>query len=502
VKVAIIGLDGLPFDFVSSIAHEEGLRNFREILTHGSSGILRSTIPPVSPVAWASISTGLNPGKHGVFGFTDRLHRPYSSRNLMGLALWDLLALAGKKSICLNVPFTYPPYPIRGLMVSGPPCPRDRPSSYPPDLAEELEEAGYRVDIDLPGEEFTGLREEDFLKDARAVTKARAEALLSLADGHEWDLFYAVFTTLDRVQHVFFGRALRESPFYDGRGRKALLAYYRALDDRLGEILRELGNDTLFFFVSDHGFEPLYRYVGLQNLVLDFLTRKRLYTSLYRRALYLMGRLGLQGRIKAVLDKLGLTSAVSRRAGGGFECGPGHIYSNRPEDELLRLIEFLKGVKDEGGRVFERIYRREEIYWGPKLRMAPDLILVPRAGYEIRGLLPDKFEDVRPVKGMIYKTGTHASHEALKGFLALYGPGVKEGSWVNACVYDIAPTVLHVLGLPVLSNMDGEVLVRAFKENSDVAKRPVRTVRLGVREELALRVRRLRGKMRERKAGR
>ena len=165
VRVAVIGLDGAPYEFISSIMDEGGLRNFRELVRHGVAGVLRSTIPPVSPVAWASISTGLNPGKHGVFGFVDRAHRPYSSRNIMGLALWDLLALARKRSLCINVPFTYPPYRVRGAMVSGPPCPRDQPSTYPPGLEDELEELGYRIDVRLPYGGYRGVREAVFFKD-------------------------------------------------------------------------------------------------------------------------------------------------------------------------------------------------------------------------------------------------------------------------------------------------------------------------------------------------
>ena len=80
-----------------------------------------------------------------------------------------------------------------------------------------------------------------------------------------------------------------------------------------------------------------------------------------------------------------------------------------------------------------------------------------------------------------YKTGTHMSLRALDGFLAIYGPGVREGSRVDACLYDIAPTVLHVLGLPVVEDMDGEVLIRALEEGSEPARRPVRKVRLRVR---------------------
>ena len=483
VRVAVIGLDGAPYEFISSIIDEGGLGNFRKLVRHGVSGVLRSIIPPVSPVAWASISTGLNPGKHGVFGFVDRAQRPYSSRNIMGLALWDLLALAKKRSLCINVPFTYPPYRVRGAMVSGPPCPKDEPSTYPPGLEDELEELGYRIDVRLPYGGYRGVREAVFFKDCLSVTEARAEAVLRLAEEFKWDLLFVVFTTLDRVQHVFFGRAIRESPFYDRRGREALIDYYRALDSILGKLLSELGDDTVFFFVSDHGFELLRRFVGLDNLISDFLARKELKRLLYNLAVRAARRLRMTDIIKKALSKAGLPSSTHGEAGrSDIQPGLGSIYFDGPERELRELIGFLMAVEDEEGmRVFERFYLKDELYWGPELHKAPDLVLVPRAGYEIKSRLADRFEDVRPVKGVIYKTGTHMSLRALDGFLAIYGPGVREGSRVDACLYDIAPTVLHVLGLPVVEDMDGEVLIRAFEEGSEPARRPVRKARLRIR---------------------
>ena len=482
MRVAIIGLDGVPFDLVASLAQEGHLPNLRRVLEEGVSGVLWSTVPSISPVAWTSMATGLNPGKHGVFGFVDRRFRPHSSRDLRGKAIWDLASSAGKTVICLNVPFTYPPYRVRGAMVSGPPCPKDEPSTYPPGLKDELEELGYRIDVRLPYGGYRGVREAEFFKDCLSVTEARAEAVLRLAEEFKWDLLFVVFTTLDRVQHVFFGRAIRESPFYDRRGREALIDYYRALDSILGKLLSELGDDTVFFFVSDHGFELLRRFVGLDNLISDFLARKEPKRLLYNLAVRAARRLRMTGIIKKALSKSGLPSSTHGEAGrSGIQPGLGSIYFDGPEQELRELIGFLMAVRDEEGtRVFERFYLKDELYWGPELHKAPDLVLVPRAGYEIKSRLTDRFEDVRPAKGVIYKTGTHMSLRALDGFLAIYGPGVREGHRVDACLYDIAPTVLHVLGLPVLKDMDGEVLIGAFEENSEPARRPVREARLRI----------------------
>jgi len=497
-KVAVLGLDGVSLDLIISLVGEGYLPTFRKILEEGVHGVLRSTIPPISPVAWTSIATGLNPGKHGVFGFVDRHLRPHSSWNLRGKALWDLASASGRKVICLNVPFTYPPYPVRGLMVSGPPCPRDKARTYPHGLAKELEGIGYKVDIRLPGEEYRGLEEEVFLEEAEEVTRLRIEALSYLMEKTAWDLLYVVFTTPDRVQHVFFGRAFRGSPLYDERGRSALVGYFRLLDDLLGGLLPEL-EDAVVFLVSDHGFEPLYRYVGLQNLVSGFLARRKPLRALYDIPLRLMGKLGLIKLMKEALGHLGLLSAARRRAGGGLECGMGYIYSNDPSLDLRELARYLTAIRDEGGRrVIERVYLKEELYHGPFLKEAPDLVVVPGEGYEVKGFLVEGFSDVRPVKGMIYKTGTHMGLKARSGFLAILGPGVKRGMRLDADVYDIAPTVLHVLGLPIPKGVDGRVLTDAYEEGGELARRPAR-MGLSTRETLALRVKRIRAAIRYRR---
>ncbi len=504
MRVAIIGLDGVPFDLVASLAQEGHLPNLRRVLEEGVSGVLWSTVPSISPVAWTSMATGLNPGKHGVFGFVDRRFRPHSSRDLRGKAIWDLASSAGKTVICLNVPFTYPPYPLRGLMVSGPPSPRGQVNAYPGELVRRLEDIGYRPDVELPGEEYEGLREDDFVRQAEEITRARGEALLMLMEDVDWDLLYAVFTTPDRVQHVFFGRATRGSPFYDPRGRRTLIRYYGLLDEVVGKVVAALPSDAVVMLVSDHGFEPLYKYVGLHNLLSDFLAARNPLRKLYEVPVKLVGRAGLMSLAKRALRKLGIAGEARRKLSGGFECGMGYIYltGERPEGELEELVRFLCSVVDEerGLRVFEHVYRREELYHGPFLKEAPDLILVPETGYEPKAILPEKFVEVRPVEGMTCKTGTHMGPGARRGFFAMAGDGVAEGLRLDASVYDVAPTALHILGLPVPEEVDGDVLSRAFEEGSELARRPVRWLKRGLRGELALRARRARELLRRKRA--
>jgi len=497
-KVAIIGLDGLPFDMLDQLAHSGILPNFRRVFEEGASGVLRSTIPPLSPLAWTSIMTGLNPGKHGIFGFLDRHLRPHSSRDLMGKAIWDIASSARRRVICLNVPFTYPPYPVRGLMVAGPPCPSDEVSTYPRQLSRELSELGYKVDIEGLGEDYTGMREADFMAEAEEITKLRAEALLSILDGEKWDFLCAVFTTPDRVQHVFFGRAHRESPFYEPRGREMLIRYFKLLDSLIGKLLRELLSEAVVILSSDHGFEPLHTYIGLQNVLEGFLMGRRGARRLLGTSMKLLGALGLANPIKKALRKLGLAGAAREKLSGGLICGMGFIYIAEPSLKSLseEMIAYLSSLRDSstGSKVIKRVFRREELYHGPFLGEAPDILLLPEAGYELRAMRNRWLERVRPEKGMTYKTGTHMSEPALRGFFAIVGEDVEEGSKLDAGVCDIAPTALHILGLPVPEDVDGRVLIEAFEEKGELARRKVKRACFGLRRKMAQRARRLRAR--------
>ncbi len=151
--------------------------------------------------------------------------------------------------------------------------------------------------------------------------------------------------------------------------------------------------------------------------------------------------------------------------------------------------------EETSSRVIREVWRREELYHGPFVGEAPDIVLVPSSGYELRTVAAGKFEAIRPVKGMIYKTGTHMGPMAFNGLFVMFGEGVREGVRLDVTAYDIAPTVLHALGLPIPEEVDGKVLTAAFEEESALARRPIRRLSLGLRRKLAKRARELRARL-------
>jgi len=125
-------------------------------MADGASGVLHSTVPPVSAPAWASFLTGRNPGKHGLYSFVvetggGRMQLA-SAADIHGPKLWDVAASQGAKPIIVNVPVTWPAPAFDGLMVTGMLTPETRGVvfTHPASLADEIAKnvPGYRIDID------------------------------------------------------------------------------------------------------------------------------------------------------------------------------------------------------------------------------------------------------------------------------------------------------------------------------------------------------------------
>src|SRR5712692_5865304 len=143
-KVVIIGLDGATFRTLQPWMDAGYLPTLKEMVETGVSGKLTSVVPPVTAPAWCSFMTGKNPGKHGVYYFTTREKGtgrdiPISAHARSGKTVWDLLSDSGKTVLVLNVPATYPPHPVRGVMIADFLTPKGkRDFVYPPALLDEI----------------------------------------------------------------------------------------------------------------------------------------------------------------------------------------------------------------------------------------------------------------------------------------------------------------------------------------------------------------------------
>src|SRR5688500_20003851 len=121
--VLLLGLDGVGFPMLEPAFEAGHMPRLKAVLDRGASGVLTSPVPPYTPPGWTSIFTGVNPGKHGIFGFT--LGNVQSSKGLVSLdrvtapAIWNAANAQGVRMGLFNIPMTYPAPAVDGFAVSG-----------------------------------------------------------------------------------------------------------------------------------------------------------------------------------------------------------------------------------------------------------------------------------------------------------------------------------------------------------------------------------------------
>src|SRR5262245_42844689 len=250
-KVAVIGLDGVGLPLVQDLVARGLMPATASLLATGTAAPMRSSIPTISSVSWTGFMTGKNPGKHGVYGFTDLKPGTMSMffpnfGSVRGDTLWDVAGRAGKRCIVLNIPNTYPARALNGLLVSGFVAVNLERAVYPAELLPRLQADGYRIDVDYVNADQ---RPDHFFTDLGATLEARRRVDRKLLADEPWDLFIGVVTECDRLHHYFWNQYVDPAaPFHD-----RFLDFYRRLDEVIGELVAALPAGIPLFVVADHG---------------------------------------------------------------------------------------------------------------------------------------------------------------------------------------------------------------------------------------------------------
>ena len=273
-KVLVIGLDGGSLELVKRWRNE--LPTFSRLLDEGASSPMLSTLPNNTPPAWTSFMTGKNPGKHGVFGFMERAKGSYEfvlaapHRRPPSRTLWRIASEAGKRVIVLDMPMTFPPQEISGVMVSGLGTPSVKSDFiHPRERKAELLKAagGYELDVAMPPPDPSEADVGAFIATMHKIIEQRRRLILHLLK-EDWDLFAAVFTATDRAQHYLW-RYMDGNFDVPGNMRAkyqdAIKGVYKRLDSILKEILEALDSSTCLIVCSDHGAGPLYGEIDMRK---------------------------------------------------------------------------------------------------------------------------------------------------------------------------------------------------------------------------------------------
>jgi len=516
-RVLILGLDGATFDLITPWAQQGLLPTFARLMAEGSWGTLRSILPPYTLGAWSTMVTGRNPGKHGVLDFWKRDFHSYGFRlqnasSRVSSCIWRILGNRGRKVIVLNVPMTYPPEAVNGVMVSGMDTPgMDAPYTYPRALKRELEERipGYMI---MPNDWRYMRRHRPDLAKAELLMEieARFAATRYLMGTLPWDFTMVVSTATDGAAHFFWKYHDTAHPLHDAHAAKeygdTLLQVYQAVDGEIGKLLDELPNETSVLLVSDHGngaMGPVALHLNLwlhQEGLLAFRSgtaggaisslmmgvfkhsKEVLYDLLPFQQLEKLRRLFpdvLRQRTTARVFFPDLDWLRTRAYSEEFR---GHVWINLrgrdpqgivepgAEYEAMRdrIIQGLSLLEDprSGRRLLNGVYRREDLYSGPFVRGFPDLLLESNDAELFRPYKkPDRsVSPVRVTSKEELEEGQTSGGHLLDGILIAWGDPIQKGRQIQgAALTDVVPTALCLMGEPIPGDIDGRVLTELLE---------------------------------------
>ena len=441
-RVLIVGLDGVPFSFAMRQVQAGRMPNLARIFAAGTVRPLNSSWPFVSSVAWSSFMTGANPGKHNIYGFVDRRLNTYemflpNSSTMRMEPIWCELSQAGKRVVVMNVPVTYPPRQVNGLMVSCFLSPNLEKATYPRDLAERLGRMGYQIDADAA---IAYRSKTAFMAELHHVLERRAAAMFELMDTEPWDLFMSHIMETDRLHHFYWEYMERDDPQWV----PAFYEFYDRLDDILGRVWERVDRDTTLILLSDHGFCSIKKEVYINHYL-----REQGWLHLDHVAGRAPSLAGITAESRAYsLDPGRIFLNVRGREPRGL-VEPGAEYERvraQLADELLELRD-----PDDGAPMVERSFRREEIYHGPSYESAPDLVLAPYRGYALKGAL-DRQTLAHKGEVMI---GEHTHDDALLYVSGhdLIGSGLQ--------MEDVVPAVYALMRVAPPEGLDGVMAISA-----------------------------------------
>ncbi|WP_424003095.1 alkaline phosphatase family protein [Haloarcula salina] len=419
-RVAFFGIDGVPFSLIDE--HPDVFPNLSELAAEGSAGPINSIVPPESSACWPALTTGVNPGQTGVYGFQDREVGSYDTyvpmgRDVQATRLWDRVTDEGRNATVLNVPVTFPPQRNVQRMVSGFLSPGVDKAAYPDDLRDYLQDNDYRIDVNAKlGHDDD---KSEFVDDAHKTLEKRYEAFKHYVEQDDWDLFFGVFMTTDRVNHFLFKDYER-----GGENEEAFLEFYRKVDEYLGDLRDRLPDDVTMVVASDHGFTSLDYEVHFNEWL-----EQEGWLEYEDDDHSELGDIGEDTKAYSLIPGRFYVNLEGREPNGGV---PKDMYESVRAD-LKQRLEELEGP--DGKKVADRVVTKEDAFRGDHDDIAPDLVVVPNHGFDLKA----GFKGSDDVFGVGPRNGMHSFDNAT---LLVDDPDARID---DADLYDIAPTILDLL---------------------------------------------------------
>ncbi|TYL38945.1 phosphodiesterase [Natronococcus pandeyae] len=481
-NVLLVGIDAGDFRTIDPLIEKGAMPTVESLLEEGYDATLESSIPPWTPTAWTSMTSGKNPGKHGVFDFkTPDGERLVDTHDVRTSRIWDYLTEAGSRSIVVNVPVTDPAPEIDGIVIPGFLGREvDRAEAHPDGILDELRDAIGEYSVYPDG----SLEGEALCDEYVRTMRTRRDAIEYLCTTHEWDFAMVEFQVTDLVFH--------ELP--DDRHIERV---YRKLDEFIADVIGAVEADTVLL-ASDHGMGTMGEWDVRVNTWLKrrgFLEtsvdgreygwskpgaetgrREGIVAQLARE----LSRIGLTPqRIEAGLAAVGVATLAKRvlpdsvleqaivagekideeSSSAYFPSSSGlGIYCD--DDVQETIIDGLSAmtIPGETEPVFERVLPAAEVFDGPYASNGPDVVVVPN-GFE--------YFVSATVSSSVFDRARYRFNHKPEGMLIASGPTVEETTERRSnAIYDVAPTVLGLMGIPLDTGFDGERIAEIAPEPS------------------------------------
>ncbi|MFA5422261.1 MAG: alkaline phosphatase family protein [Phycisphaerae bacterium] len=494
MRVMIIGIDGGTWDILGPACDKGLMPNLNRFRNEGVYGTLKSTHPPITPPAWTTLMTGMNPGHHGIGGFFEydpdkKVTKNINSTNIRNETLWHKLARHGKKVVVVGVPMTYPPFEVDGILVSG----FETPSTacqftYPPSFRDEILKEIPQLEFMPP---FTRKEKRDVKNFPRYLDWLRdnAEHMLKIfkmgLQKTPWTVSMIVLKSFDELVHHFCRLLDFASDTSNDSRDKQIERYFKELDEAIGELLKLAEqNKAAALIVSDHGGETKTATIYINNILkkLGFLKAIPKWKALFES---FKTSEGLNSNPDDRLKIIDYDSTKAFVAGVGIYA---NLYINKSckhfdknyakekEDLITELRQNLMKINAaDGEKLFTSVIKPTEVY-GRDINEEglPDIMIVPRKGYSINARL-DK-NKVIEFTGKKSLSGDHS----INGMIAMMGSGIATRKKIEADIADITPTILAMLNLPVTNDIDGKIIEVAFTIPLNVKfESPARTTMMG-----------------------
>jgi len=484
-EALVIGLDGATWDILRPAIDQGYLPTLESMIDDGFHGDMESTLPPITPVAWTSFMTGVNPGKHGISGFAQPSYNGNEykfslndSQDISTNTIWEYLSERGRSIVSLNLPMTYPPFEVNGALISGLMTPNERQQfTHPPELQDELLKQDFKPFIKHVAGKLSGCESKDEYRQrvdemCKLVEKKFGQAYY-IDDQQDWDVFFMQIQETDAIQHFLMGFYEEGHGWYDEEMTEYIYEnFYGVIDQRLGEMIETVGEDALTIVLSDHGFQTCDRVVYLGNWLRDEgfaepSTKGVLYKSTIDtiKKLDILGlRRHLKSGRKIAKQKESFTvdwsksDAISIGAGNN-PIAPIYILAegDRRDNIQDKLVQELKEFTDPktGERVVEEVIIGDDVYSGRYSDEMPDVLIKGRPGYTFR----TTFHSEDPtIVDLLEKTDRPGVHHRSGMFMGT-SPDTKSGGYqVNGDLIDLFPTLVYYLGEPIPNYLDGTVL--------------------------------------------